>query len=439
MKSRRDQEVEMIVQATGQQKKTKGFFWSIDPKHEESFAEKDREISEAGSRTKLQQKSKPREGETTVMATGPDGSMVAVAVKPPPTHMAPSAKPAMPVPMMAPRGMGLGPPPPPPPPVGMSMNPGMHLAPPPMMVAPPVMMSAPPPPMPMMPMPPMFHVPPPAFPPPPNLTPISQPPSATPTPQPSTTPAPEHSPFPHALSDVCLSITIGPVPPEAVASTSASDSPYVDGPPITLHNGSLILNPTIFAGLSREQLEELQKLKAAKALEILTGYTKNFVKEQIVKKGKVKGKAKVNGGGSGKATTPKVEDTKLMPEQSASSSSNAASILAVANMASASAGPSLPPPPAPHTVPPPYPYYGAYPFAYAGGWAHHPPSHPATPYAPPPHYVPHPHVQPWIHPPHPSPGPVPAAPPQVTNGPPQAKAEEGTGAAAASSSVPQVV
>ncbi|KAG8978504.1 Pre-rRNA-processing protein fhl1 [Tulasnella sp. JGI-2019a] len=436
VKSRRDNEVEAIVQATGQQKKTKGFFWSIDPKAEESFAEKEREITEAGSRAKLQQK--PR-GPGTSGGAMPQVPTVELSLKPMVVGGigAPTLKLVMPVPMMAPRGMGIQPPPP----VGMMMNTGHHPHPhphPQHMAPPPMIMHPPSTPIPVLttthPGPPSA----PAFPPPPPTHPPSLPihPSLAVPPPSSSIGQPA---FPPALSDVCLSITVGPVPPGA---PSDSPSSYVDGPPITLHNGSLILNPTIFAGLTKEQLDELQKLKAAKALEILTGYTKNFVKEQIVKKGKIKGKGKVGGKGikvgSLEPTKPAggdiIDSSPASTPAAPSQQLDSASILAIANLASASAGPAyqstpssappqpvtpspaypLIPPPGPHgapthslPMPPPYGYYGAYhnPFTYSGAWPH-PGVHASQPGG---HFP-----QPWMHVPQGSAGQPPHHPPYVT-------------------------
>ncbi|KAG8847029.1 Pre-rRNA-processing protein fhl1 [Tulasnella sp. 330] len=391
VKSRRDNEVEAIVQATGQQKKTKGFFWSIDPKAEESFAEKEREIAEAGR--KMQQKARAGQPMSGVGVTPgmpiPPSVELSVMLKPVIVGGTggSSGKHVMPVPMMAPRGMGAQPPPPP---VGMMMNPGLHshphMAQPPMMSHPPLPMTAPAPPSAPAPVPP--H----------TLTPSSNHPSLPAHPPLAFPPPPlpssiNQSAFPPALSDVCLSIIVGPLPPAALTDPS---SPYAEGQPITLHNGSLILNPTIFAGLTTEQLDELQKLKAAKALEILTEYTKNFVKEQIVKKGKARGKVKTTTktgkAGSteptratGDAAELKIEVSPTPTLTAQSQSLDSASILAIANLASASAGPSfrptpsvpsVPTPSAPypggstHPMPLPYGYYGAYPFAYSGAWAH---------------------------------------------------------------------
>lgn len=322
--------MERIQAATGQPKKTKGFFWSVDPKAADSFLEKEREIIEAGSRAKAQQKAKAAQQAGLVDPTASVGSSTGVNL----AGLPPSALPAVPVPMMAPRGAG------PPPPVGMSMtalHPHPHILQPPTMVPPPTSV----------PMPTMHSSLPPQPPPPVSHIP------GTPTPTSS-------APFPHALPDVCLSITVGP--PPAGADTDTFSSPYVDGPPITLRNGALFLNPTIFSGLSQEQLDDLQKLKAQAALEILMTYTKNYVKEQIVKKGKAKAKAKsspsVPGNGtnakpnepskSGEAQNQLVSASPAPPSTGSVQSAvqfDAASVLAVANLASASAGSSISPPP----------------------------------------------------------------------------------------------
>ncbi|KAG8920808.1 Pre-rRNA-processing protein fhl1 [Tulasnella sp. 417] len=355
MKGRRDADVERIQATTGQPKKTKGFFWSVDPKAADSFLEKEREIIEAGSRAKAQQKAKAAQQAGLADPTASLGASTGMNL----AGLPASALPAVPVPMMAPRGAG------PPPPVGMSMTPSLHphphiLPPPPMM---PLPTSAPLP---------TIHS---------SLT-IAPNPSPVPHAPGSSAAAPSAA-FPQALPDVCLSITVGPPPPGA--DTDTFSSPYVDGPPITLRNGALFLNPTIFSGLSQEQLDDLQKLKAQAALEILMTYTKNYVKEQIVKKGKAKAKAKASPSGSGNGASAKSNDSTktgevpnqpqpASPELATTSSGlptpqfDAASVLAVANLASASATSSISPPPPPsisspgaHIHAPPMPSHSASP------------------------------------------------------------------------------
>lgn len=48
-----------------------------------------------------------------------------------------------------------------------------------------------------------------------------------------------------------------------------------------LHQNTLILNPTIFAHLTPQQLRDLEALGAQKALEILQGYIVRFYKEKL--------------------------------------------------------------------------------------------------------------------------------------------------------------
>ncbi len=289
---------------TGQQKKVKGFFWSIDPKHEDGFREKELEIIEAGSRAKAAAAQKAKavqqgisgtvqtsdsiQQQRMFSSTGAGGPMI------------PLVKPAMPVPMMAPRMLpGLGPPPS----VGMSIPAG------------PLPPNAP---VPMM-APPMVMQPPPA----PSLQ-----------PQPSTLTSHSPSvPFPATLPDVCLPITVGLPPAGAQVDTAFSSE--IPGQPIALHGGGLFLNPAIFSGLTQPQIEELQQLKAAKALEILTDYVKNYVRDKIVKQAKAKARAKTDKGKPG--PSPGSEASPALTSQL-----DAASILALAQLATATSGPHDP-------------------------------------------------------------------------------------------------
>lgn len=428
--------MERIQATTGQPKKTKGFFWSVDPKAADSFLEKEREIIEAGSRAKAQQKAKAAQqaGLTDPTASGIPSTGMNLAGLPA------SALPAVPVPMMAPRGAG------PPPPVGMSMTPALH--PHPHMLPPPTMI--PPTPTPLS----LGH----------SSSQASQNPPSLPHAPGSSAPTPSAA-FPQALPDVCLSITVGPPPPGA--DTDTFSSPYVDGPPITLRNGALFLNPTIFSGLSQEQLDDLQKLKAQAALEILMTYTKNYVKEQIVKKGKAKAKAKTSPGASGSGASAKPSDSvksgeaqnQPLPASPALPTTgsalptpqfDAASVLAVANLASASATSPISPPPQPISSPathihvpltpshsasppiagtgqpvavypglgstpgqPPHPY-SYYPYQPPGSW-----TYPKTASGGPYHYPPVPHPAYSQHFPHyPPPVQLPQSPPNAGHAPP---------------------
>lgn len=85
------------------------------------------------------------------------------------------------------------------------------------------------------------------------------------------------SSIPPIPPSVRLPIIIGPVP----ASSSDASSNPADAKPIVLHQNSLILNPTIFAHLTSEQLRDLEALGAQKALEILQGYIVRYYKEKL--------------------------------------------------------------------------------------------------------------------------------------------------------------
>lgn len=78
-------------------------------------------------------------------------------------------------------------------------------------------------------------------------------------------------------ASVKLPIVVGPVP------SSSPDSSFdaADVKPIVLHQNTLILNPTIFAHLTPEQIRDLEALGAQKALEILQGYIVRYYKEKL--------------------------------------------------------------------------------------------------------------------------------------------------------------
>ncbi|KZT51376.1 hypothetical protein CALCODRAFT_460577 [Calocera cornea HHB12733] len=94
-------------------------------------------------------------------------------------------------------------------------------------------------------------------------------------------------------SNVSLPIVIAPLP---TTTDPSSANPILDAPPIVLDAGRLVLNPTIFAHLTPEQLSELQQLGAQQALKILQAYIVEYLKEQMrgqkATPGKPKGKKK---------------------------------------------------------------------------------------------------------------------------------------------------
>ncbi|KAG8965880.1 Pre-rRNA-processing protein fhl1 [Tulasnella sp. 419] len=135
LKSRRDAEVEAIVISTGQQKKLKGFFWSVDPKSVPSFEEKEKEYTEMGNRAKQLAKGKGKEGVADPSAPGLPGAsngssskmtvpVPRLAVRPPGGIPVPPMAPHMPMMMPIPL------PPHPPPPIMHQPIPGTPAIPP---------------------------------------------------------------------------------------------------------------------------------------------------------------------------------------------------------------------------------------------------------------------------------------------------------------------
>ncbi|KAH9943136.1 uncharacterized protein BXZ73DRAFT_87535 [Epithele typhae] len=86
------------------------------------------------------------------------------------------------------------------------------------------------------------------------------------------------TPFPVIPASVRIPIVVGPVP----ASHNTGDGPPQ---PIVLHANTLILNPEIFAHLTQPQLQDLEKLGAQKALEILQAYIVRYYKEKLKAEG----------------------------------------------------------------------------------------------------------------------------------------------------------
>ncbi|KAF7790115.1 hypothetical protein EIP86_001067 [Pleurotus ostreatoroseus] len=142
--------------------------------------------------------------------------------------------------------------------------------------------------------------------PPVNATvPASQPPAPAPVVSP---PSAVQAPSSIAAipASVRLPIVIGPVP------SSSTDSDGGDPKPIVLHQNTLILNPTIFAHLTQQQLRDLEALGAQKALEILQGYIVRFYKEKLrAEGGRGRGRGRgrrARGGGAPASTRPPPSD-----------------------------------------------------------------------------------------------------------------------------------
>jgi forkhead box protein K len=127
------------------------------------------------------------------------------------------------------------------------------------------------------------------------------------------------SSMPSIPPSVRLPIVIGPVP------SSSPEASNPDPKPIVLHQNTLILNPTIFAHLTPQQLRDLEALGAQKALEILQGYIVRFYKEKLrAEGGRGRGRGRgrrPRGGGSQGPSRPVAPEglfvTTPLPERSA--------------------------------------------------------------------------------------------------------------------------
>ncbi|KAK4701197.1 hypothetical protein P7C70_g5039, partial [Phenoliferia sp. Uapishka_3] len=127
-----------------------------------------------------------------------------------------------------------------------------------------------------------------------------------------------------------LPIIVGPIPDSYVRPTppSTSSAPPDDltaallkDPPIVLHEGKLILNPSIFAHLTKEQLDNLQVLAASAALQILQAYVVDHFKEKMRKMAALKaaGNASASGSPGLRTGTPGVATARALPTGASSS------------------------------------------------------------------------------------------------------------------------
>lgn len=107
-------------------------------------------------------------------------------------------------------------------------------------------------------------------------------PASAPAP-PRANPAPSLSaPLPIIVAPIPASYVRPPLPPSS--STTPPDdltAALLRDPPIVLHEGKLILNPTIFQHLSPAQLANLQTLPASSALQVLQAFVVRHFKEKM--------------------------------------------------------------------------------------------------------------------------------------------------------------
>ncbi|GJN90702.1 hypothetical protein Rhopal_003716-T1 [Rhodotorula paludigena] len=115
-------------------------------------------------------------------------------------------------------------------------------------------------------------------------------PSASPAPSGSSTAANNAAalakPLPIVVSLIPDSY-VRPTPPPESASAAAKDdltAALMENPPIVLHEGTLVISPEIFGNLTKSRLDELQKMPASKALQILQAQVVQHFKEKMRKK-----------------------------------------------------------------------------------------------------------------------------------------------------------
>ncbi|GAA5880357.1 hypothetical protein JCM16303_003911 [Sporobolomyces ruberrimus] len=117
----------------------------------------------------------------------------------------------------------------------------------------------------------------------------TKPKAPAPTPA-STSSAGSSTPGNAALSKP-LPIVVGPIPDSYVRPVppkTAANNPHDEvtaallaDPPIVLHEGKIILNPGIFAHLTKEQLDNFQAIPASKALQILQAFVVQYFKDKM--------------------------------------------------------------------------------------------------------------------------------------------------------------
>ena len=107
-------------------------------------------------------------------------------------------------------------------------------------------------------------------------------------------------------------IVVKPIPPHLRNSNLNTHSHILDGPPLVVDEGTIILNPSIFSHLTPEQLKHLQSLGAQQTLQILQAYIVQHLREKIRQQG-------ANGvkGAAAAASTPGAASTTKSGTQTA--------------------------------------------------------------------------------------------------------------------------
>jgi hypothetical protein len=102
-------------------------------------------------------------------------------------------------------------------------------------------------------------------------------------------------------------IVVKPIPPHLRNTAPSNHSHILDGPPLVVDEGTIILNPSIFSHLTPDQLKHLQSLGAQQTLQILKAYIVQHVREKLRQQN-------ANGTKAGVSTSnPKIGSTPAKP------------------------------------------------------------------------------------------------------------------------------
>lgn len=119
----------------------------------------------------------------------------------------------------------------------------------------------------------------------------------TPLPLPASTQSPTSQ---SAVPDVIIPIVLGPIPPTHPDYAPGRSNNSAKEGYMVLHERKLILDPDVFGELTKEMLEQLEKMGAPTALSILTGHMIRALKERRAReRGKDRNSRRPKGNGKG--------------------------------------------------------------------------------------------------------------------------------------------
>ncbi|KAK7061497.1 hypothetical protein R3P38DRAFT_2829837 [Favolaschia claudopus] len=146
-----------------------------------------------------------------------------------------------------------------------------------------------------------------------SAAPSSATPSTTPTPAP---PPPTSSTQPPTQSsDVSIPIILAPIPPTHPDHAPSHPNNSAKEGYMILHERTLILDPDVFSGLSKEKLKELEDMGARKALGVLAEHMLRVLKERrAAARARIRGRGRGRGLPKGRAGPPSShEDPRSLP------------------------------------------------------------------------------------------------------------------------------